>query len=239
MKCIYCNNEIDEGSSFCGYCGKQQPNVKYCVKCGTELNGQMRFCPKCGFPTEEDRKETSLQNTEQIDSTKNLHSNSESLFIPTSNQLKAKVITIHGYTQWFAINPDIKVLLNGQLVGKVGKGGTLQVNIESPCQMKFECNLRSTNLNVDPSIDKDIYLSWDRISGCLLATKQDVSANNLISNNDDIDKPNIALDILSFLIPIAGLILYFVKNEKYPNSAKAYLICAICGFVLSIFLYLS
>ena len=29
MKCHFCNKEIDEGSSFCGYCGKEQPKVKH------------------------------------------------------------------------------------------------------------------------------------------------------------------------------------------------------------------
>lgn len=37
MKCKYCGKEIDEGSVFCGYCGKQQPKVMYCIKCGKEI----------------------------------------------------------------------------------------------------------------------------------------------------------------------------------------------------------
>ena len=86
--------------------------------------------------------------------------------------------------------------------------------------------MRSANINVDPNIDTDIYISWDRISGGLLANKSSEI------NNGNIDKPSIALDILSFCIPIAGLILYFIKKSEYPNSAKAYLICAICGFAL-------
>ena len=48
MKCKFCGKEIDEGSMFCGYCGKQQPKVKYCVKCGKEIDPDDSFCGYCG-----------------------------------------------------------------------------------------------------------------------------------------------------------------------------------------------
>ena len=50
MKCKYCGKEIDEGSIFCGYCGKQQPKVKYCIKCGQEIGLDDVFCGYCGAP---------------------------------------------------------------------------------------------------------------------------------------------------------------------------------------------
>ena len=48
MKCKYCGKEIDEGSVFCGYCGKKQPEVKYCIKCGHEIGLDDAFCGYCG-----------------------------------------------------------------------------------------------------------------------------------------------------------------------------------------------
>ena len=137
-----------------------------------------------------------------------------------------KVISIHGYTQWFAITPDVKILVNGQVVGKVGKDEIFRLRLDSPCQLKFECSIRSTSINIDPSTDSDVYLSFDRVSGSLLANKYD--------DTNSIDKPSIGLDIVSFIFPIVGLILYFVKKEKFPQSAKSYLICAICGFTLGL-----
>ena len=50
------------------------------------------------------------------------------------------------------------------------------------------------------------------------------------------DKANIALAIVSFLIPIVGLILFFVKKKEMPNAAKTYLYCCIAGFVLGLIL---
>ena len=48
MKCKYCGKEIDEGSIFCGYCGKKQPMVKHCIKCGQEIGLDDAFCGFCG-----------------------------------------------------------------------------------------------------------------------------------------------------------------------------------------------
>lgn len=50
------------------------------------------------------------------------------------------------------------------------------------------------------------------------------------------DKASIGLIILCFFIPIAGGILYFVKKDKYPNSAKAYLFSAITSILIYIML---
>lgn len=35
------------------------------------------------------------------------------------------------------------------------------------------------------------------------------------------DKPDTALNVLSFFIPILGLVLYFVEKDTKPNKAKA------------------
>lgn len=48
MKCKFCGKEIEEGSLFCGYCGKEQSKVKYCVQCGREIDADAEFCGYCG-----------------------------------------------------------------------------------------------------------------------------------------------------------------------------------------------
>jgi hypothetical protein len=45
---------------------------------------------------------------------------------------------------------------------------------------------------------------------------------------------NIGLKILSFCIPLAGLILYFVKKDKEPVAAKSACTWAVVGFSLGI-----
>ena len=46
------------------------------------------------------------------------------------------------------------------------------------------------------------------------------------------DQPNAGFAILSFIIPIVGLVLYFVWNKEYPNKAKSCLKGLIAGVVL-------
>ena len=43
------------------------------------------------------------------------------------------------------------------------------------------------------------------------------------------DKLNIGLTILSFCIPLAGAVIYFVKKENEPKSAKTACVAALVG----------
>ncbi len=49
-------------------------------------------------------------------------------------------------------------------------------------------------------------------------------------------KANAGLAILSFLIPIAGLIIFLTQKDKKPKTAKASGICALVSFILSMVL---
>lgn len=57
-----------------------------------------------------------------------------------------------------------------------------------------------------------------------------------VQNSVQEDKASIGLLILCFFIPIVGVILYFVKKDKYPNSAKAYLFSAMISILIYIIL---
>ena len=48
------------------------------------------------------------------------------------------------------------------------------------------------------------------------------------------DKPSTGLNVLSFCIPLAGLILYCVKQGDYPRQARSIGKWAIAGVVLGI-----
>lgn len=71
MKCRFCGNEIEDGSLFCGYCGKEQPKVKYCIQCGHEIDADAEFCCYCGGKqTIADNIEESVAQVESISETK-------------------------------------------------------------------------------------------------------------------------------------------------------------------------
>ena len=42
---------------------------------------------------------------------------------------------------------------------------------------------------------------------------------------------NVAIAIVSFIIPVIGLVVYFVKKDEDKEAAKTYLGCAGAGFV--------
>ena len=67
MKCRFCGNEIEDGSLFCGYCGKEQPKVKYCIQCGHEIDAGAEFCGYCGGKqTIDNNAEESVAQSEPI-----------------------------------------------------------------------------------------------------------------------------------------------------------------------------
>ena len=47
-------------------------------------------------------------------------------------------------------------------------------------------------------------------------------------------KPNIGLKILSFIIPIYGLIYFLINKSKKPICAKSYLILSVIGLIIYI-----
>ena len=58
--------------------------------------------------------------------------------------------------------------------------------------------------------------------------------NNQFSRGTVSDKPDIVLNIVSFLIPLVGLVLYIMYHEKAPNKAKSIAVWALIGFVLGL-----
>lgn len=57
-------------------------------------------------------------------------------------------------------------------------------------------------------------------------------------SNYETDTPVKGLNILSFFIPLVGLILFCVFLDSKPNRAKSIGKCALYGFVLGIVLNL-
>ena len=50
------------------------------------------------------------------------------------------------------------------------------------------------------------------------------------------DNPGCFMNGLCLMVPIVGLILYFVKKKTQPKCAKSYLTWAIVGFIITIIL---
>lgn len=48
------------------------------------------------------------------------------------------------------------------------------------------------------------------------------------------EKASVGLAILSFFIPLAGLIIFLVEKDKRPKTAKVSGICALVSFIISL-----
>jgi len=62
------------------------------------------------------------------------------------------------------------------------------------------------------------------------------TGSSLNFSKDDFKAGSTGLKVLSFLIPIAGLILFLIKGKEEPVAAKSYGLWAIAGFVLALLL---
>ena len=73
-----------------------------------------------------------------------------------------------------------------------------------------------------------------------LCSNQNVPMQPVYNGINNVDKESIGLNILSFFLPIVGLILYLVWKDEYPKKAKgcgkAAFISAVVLFVLPFFM---
>ena len=66
--------------------------------------------------------------------------------------------------------------------------------------------------------------------------------DNPIDDQDNLNKnenPPIGWQILAFLIPIAGIIMYFNNNKEFPNKAKRYILLAGISIAINVMFRLS
>ena len=78
-------------------------------------------------------------------------------------------ITVIGYTESFALNPDVSIYKDGVQIGSVSKGNRTIIDVEEPCELEFKCSLRSTKCQVSEGVGC-IVLSFNRTTGKLTST---------------------------------------------------------------------
>ena len=114
-------------------------------------------------------------------------------------------ITIHGYKESFAMNPAVKISIEGRPVGSVEKGGTTVVEIDHDCIIDFSCSVRTTRIAVKVGQKEHVMLSFNRTTGALSAstTTEETYAQDSI-NAKEKDKKHIFWAVI-----IIALILIF------------------------------
>ena len=125
----------------------------FCEKCGKELREGVKFCPGCGKVIED----TSATKGGQT---------------PIVSNEKGKLV-INGYTQWFAVKPKVDIMKNGIKVAEVYPSAKVEIDIEQDCTITFKCMFRTAVIQAKAGVTQEIQLSFDRITGDLLAMPAD------------------------------------------------------------------
>ncbi len=91
----------------------------FCSKCGNEIPSQSKFCSKCGQSVVPTPNETVV-----------------------SNNTVGYTLTINRAKQWFAINPAVKIVVDGNTEYKIDNGATLNIPIAAGTHnIAFSCSI--------------------------------------------------------------------------------------------------
>lgn len=127
----------------------------------------------------------------------------------------ADSITIHGYSELFALSPSIKVYKDGRFCGQVAPHGRFKMALDNDCNLKFKSMFRSAEVSVKKGEDTHIFLWFNRLTGKLNAWKsRDDNWEEVCFNKEraalKATRIVIVLFVLFVVIPnLCGLLCYY------------------------------
>lgn len=83
-----------------------------------------------------------------------------SLLVNDSND-KKKIIEIYGYNEIFVVNPDVRIIFNGNEIGRVSRSGKFSFEPQVDGLLVFKCSFRSAKVAVKANVSLKIQLSWN------------------------------------------------------------------------------
>lgn len=114
----------------------------YCSNCGNILPDGAKFCPKCGRATGRPAADT----------------------VPGG----LYTLTIMRENQWFAVNPAVRMTLDGSQTYSIGNGDTLRIPVSSGAHCAaFSCSIRNKVVNLNVAGDITLRIRWNRVTGSL------------------------------------------------------------------------
>ena len=117
----------------------------FCTKCGNHIVDGAKFCSKCG------------QSTNQAANN-----------ITGNNGVGTFTLTINRAKQWFAVNPAVKIIVDGGAEYKIDNGETLNIPITAGTHnIAFSCSIRNKIVNVNVSDNVALNIKWNRVTGSL------------------------------------------------------------------------
>ena len=117
----------------------------FCNQCGSEIQPGASFCSKCGHPVETVAREDGPK-----------------------TQSRVFTVTFIRESQWFAINPGVKIIVDDRDEYRIGNGQTLRVPMAPGTHnIVFKCGIRNKIIDLTVRQDLELHLKWNRITGSL------------------------------------------------------------------------
>ena len=129
---------------------------------------------------------------------------------PHCGYVDSSKVTIYGYTETFAISPDVKIYKDGVLIGKVGANSKIDITISQPCRLKFSCSMRSDECYVKPG--DNVVLAFNRVTGGLSASVTNKD-NVMCEINEKKSKDSKRWIWIIIFVAICLAVGYFMKQH--------------------------
>ena len=98
-----------------------------------------------------------------------------------TNKGQGKVI-IHNYKEFYAVNPSVKVYIDGNLITSLSKGQDYEYPISRTTTITFKVGFRTANATVSPNAVTEIRLIWNRKTGALETVCNEQNFNGINNN---------------------------------------------------------
>ena len=113
----------------------------FCNKCGAELVPGAAFCLKCGQPA---------------------------IVAAEGPGARAFTVTFVRESQWFAINPSVKIVVDDRDEYRIGNGETQRIRMSAGTHsVAFKCGIRNKTIELTVQKDLTLRLKWNRLTGSL------------------------------------------------------------------------
>ncbi len=125
----------------------------FCSKCGNPIQPGTNFCSRCGHPVHPESGDMGSSENNRTDA---------------GELTKPYEITFSRENQWFAVNPDVKIIIDERDEYRIGNGQTIRIPmLEGEHSVVFNCGIRNKCISLTVYQNMEIHLKWNRLTGSL------------------------------------------------------------------------
>lgn len=94
-------------------------------------------------------------------------------------QAKSQVI-VYGYSQRYAVNPDVEIFWDGKPLGRVKRGGRVAITIPTDGELSFKASLRKASIHVSAGRTTHVRLRWGATGKLIASASDSASVGNQV-----------------------------------------------------------